>query len=110
MHLAELNISRWKVDPHSEVAKGFVDNVERINSLAERSPGLVWRLTDEARDENGVNAVCPDEQTLMTLSVWQSVADLEHFVWNTVHKQIYNNKNDWFWRSGRSSSRHVVDR
>ncbi len=105
MHLAELNISRWKIDPASEEAKGFTGNVGRINALAERSPGFVWRLTDEQRTAEGSNAVCPDRLTEMTLSVWETVEDLEQFVWNTVHKRIYNGKNRWF---SALDSHHLV--
>jgi len=96
VHLAELNISRWKIDPESDIAKGFVNNVGRVNSLARRSEGFVWRLEDEARDENGRNPVCPDDKTEMTLSVWETPEHLEHFVWNTAHKKIYRKKHDWF--------------
>jgi len=105
MHLAELNISRWKIDPESEAAKGFTTNVGRINSLARRSEGFIWRLEDEQRDENGANAVCPDSLTEMTLSAWQSPEHLEHFVWNTAHKKIYKGKNNWF---GALHSHHFV--
>lgn len=105
MHLAELNISRWKIDAMSEQASGFMDNISMINNLAERSEGFVWRLLDEKRDKNGANAVCPDPDTLMTLSVWESVEHLEHFVWNTVHKRIYKGKNDWF---GALDTHHFV--
>ncbi len=105
MHLAQLNISRWKIDKTSQLAGGFTDNVERINALAERSEGFVWRLLDEQRDQFGANAVCPDPETEMTLSVWQNVEQLEYFVWNTVHKQIYLNKDNWF---GALDSHHFV--
>jgi len=96
VHLAELNISKWKIDPGSDAARGFVDYVARINGLAERAPGFVWRLLDEQRDSDGRNAVCEDDDTVMTLSVWQSPAELEHFVWKTAHKKIYNGKDQWF--------------
>ena len=96
MHLAELNISKWKLDPLSPEAAGFTDNVARINNLAERSDGFVWRLLDEKRDDEGRNAVCDGPDVVMTLSVWETVNQLEQFVWNTVHKQIYNGKDQWF--------------
>ncbi len=105
MHLAELNISSWKVDPLSPGGAGFTDNVSRINGLAERSDGFVWRLIDEQRDDKGRNAVCDGPGVVMTLSVWESISDLEHFVWNTVHKQIYNDKNQWF---SEMESHHLV--
>ena len=96
MHLAELNISSWKIDPESHDAMGFVRNVARVNGLAERSDGFVWRLLDEGRDSQGRNGVCKDANTIMTLSVWETPQQLEQFVWNTVHKKIYNGKQQWF--------------
>lgn len=105
MHLAELNISEWKIDPASNDARGFVDYVGRVNGLAERSPGFLWRKLDEERDENGRNAVCADENTIMTLSVWENAEALEEFVWKTVHKKIYNGKDQWF---SEMKSHHLV--
>lgn len=105
MPLAELNISTWKIDPSSEVAKEFYDRVEAINSLAERSEGFIWRLVEDPRDENGRNAVCDGHDTLYTLSVWQDVGHLERFVWNTVHKKVYQGKNKWF---AELSDHHLV--
>ena len=96
MQLAQCNISRWKVDRWSEVAAPFKTRVDFMNELAERSSGFVWRLKDDPRDERGANPVCDDIETIFTLSVWESVDDLEHFVWNTVHKQIYRGKREWF--------------
>lgn len=95
-HLAELNLSEWKIDARSEAARGFLDNVDKVNAVAERAKGFVWRLLDEQRDEFGRNAVCGTPNVLMTLSVWESAEDLEDFVWNTVHKRIYNRKHEWF--------------
>jgi len=105
MHLAELNISKWKIDPDTDpVARGFLDNVGRINALAERSEGFVWRLLDEGRDFHG-NNVLGGPETLMTMSVWETPEYLEHFVWNTVHKKIYEKKADWF---NAMESHHLV--
>ena len=30
------------------------------------------------------------------MSVWETPEQLEHFVWNTVHKRIYQKKGNWF--------------
>jgi len=96
MHLAELNISKWKIDPDADpVARGFLDNVERINTLAERSEGFVWRLKEEGRAENG-HTLLGGPDTLLTLSVWENAETFERFVWNTVHKRLYQQKGKWF--------------
>ena len=30
------------------------------------------------------------------MSVWETAEQLEHFVWNTVHKRFYRKKGNWF--------------
>jgi hypothetical protein len=104
MPIAQLNISVWNVDPRSEAAAPFNHNVERMNALAERSDGFIWRLLDEGRDENGHNVIGGPE-TLMTLSVWQSAAHLEAFAFNTVHRKIYERKAEFF---AKLQSHHFV--
>ena len=95
MALAELNIARWAIDPALPEASYFMDNVKRVNALAERSPGFIWRLIDEQRDELGRTPLGgPD--TIVTLSVWETAQDFAHFVWNTVHKRIYERRTEWF--------------
>jgi heme-degrading monooxygenase HmoA len=95
MHLAEFNLSVWKIDDTSEAAKGFLDKVGQVNALAERADGFVWRLLDEGRDEKGRTPFGgPD--TLVTLSLWESVEALEQFVWKTVHKRVLDRKGEWF--------------
>ena len=95
MQLAELNIATWKIPETAPEARFFMDNIKRINALAERSPGFVWRLVDENRDAHGRTPLGGPE-TFVTLSVWESPRDFAHFVWNTVHKRIYERRADWF--------------
>lgn len=45
-HLAQLHIARMCEPLESPVMADFVANLERINALAEASPGYVWRLQD----------------------------------------------------------------
>ena len=44
MHLAELNIGKFKYPTTDARMAGFMDNLDRVNAMAERSPGFVWRL------------------------------------------------------------------
>ena len=47
-HLAQINIAQMKgKNIDDPIMKDFVDNIDRINQLAEASPGFVWRLKDE---------------------------------------------------------------
>jgi hypothetical protein len=94
-HIAQLNIGRFRYPTHNPRMAGFMLNLDRINALAERSEGFVWRLKD---DSNNATAIRLGSAPTMAvnLSVWESVEALERFVWATVHKQIYNRKSDWF--------------
>ena len=45
MHVAELNIGRLNYPIDDPRMAAFVDNLGRVNALAERMPGFVWRLS-----------------------------------------------------------------
>lgn len=96
-HIAQLNIGRPLHALDDPRMAGFMQNLDRINAMAERSPGFVWRLRDES---NNATALRPfdDPNMLVNMSVWDSVEDLERFVWATVHKQFYSHKGSWFER------------
>lgn len=98
-HLAEFNLGVLKHDWDDPRVKGFVDGLDLVNGIAMRSPGFVWLLSEDEmdaaqRDPQGVLGGNP--RTASTLSVWEDVASLEHFVWNTVHKQFYDRKAEWY--------------
>jgi hypothetical protein len=96
---AQLNIGRFRYPPDDPRMAGFMTNLDRINALAERSEGFVWRLKDES---NNATAIRPasDPTMAVNLSVWEGAEALERFVWATVHKQFYNRKGDWFEKLG----------
>jgi hypothetical protein len=94
-HIAQLNIGRFRYPTDDPRMAPFMANLDRMNALAERSEGFVWRLKDES---NNATAIRPanDPTMAVNLSVWESVEALERFVWATAHKQFYNRKGDWF--------------
>ena len=97
-HIAELNIGQlWHPldDPRTA---GFTDNSERLNAVAERSQGFVWRcLPDEAeRETQTVNLYDGDPCTIWTMSVWETPEDLEFFVHRTVHGAFLKRRSEWF--------------
>lgn len=95
MHLAELNIARPLYDLDDPRIADFVDRLDAVNAIAERSPGFVWRLMEEAGNALSVQAF-DDPRLIVNMSVWETPEHLEHFVWNTVHKQVYRRKAEWF--------------
>ncbi|MFI0846752.1 DUF3291 domain-containing protein [Mesorhizobium sp. IMUNJ 23232] len=104
MHLAQLNIARLKYpidDPH---VADFVVNLYRINAIADRSEGFIWRLQDETGNATAVGGF-DDPAVVVNMSVWRDAESLEYFVWNTVHKQIYRRRAEWFSLMGEQ---HLV--
>lgn len=95
MHLAEINIARLMYPLEDPRVAEFADNLDRVNAVAERSEGFVWRLKDESGDATAIRAF-DDPLVIVNMSVWRDAESLEHFVWNTVHKRFYNKRQEWF--------------
>lgn len=100
-HIAQLNIGRTKYDIDDPRMADFMNNLDRINALAERSPGFIWRYQDESgaavetkRDD--------DPRELLNISVWETVEDLERYVFGTIHARFYARRDDWFERMTQS--------
>ena len=93
-HLAELNIGRVKYELDDPRMADFTDNLELVNGLAERSPGFVWRYVDDSGNATDTRPFA-DPLVIVNVSVWETVAALEHFVWQTLHKRFYGRRVDW---------------
>jgi len=100
MHLAELNGGRTRHDTDAPEMAVFMDNLDRVNAIADRAPGFVWRMQDEAGNATGIKPT-DDPLFITNLSVWKDFASFEHFVWNTLHKQFYRRKAEWFEASDK---------
>lgn len=96
MPVAELNIARPLYPLDDPRIAGFMDNLDRINALAERSPGFVWRLKSD--QGNATDIKMSDPELIPNVSVWETVEDLERFVFGTIHVQFYNRRAEWFPR------------
>jgi hypothetical protein len=92
MHLAQLNIAKFRYPTDDPRMAEFMDNLDRVNAVAERSAGFVWRLKD---DSNNATDMRLGDDFALNLSVWQSVKHLEEFVFNTVHVQFYKRREEW---------------
>ncbi len=94
--LAQLNVGHIRYPTDDPRVAEFMNALDAVNALAERSPGFVWRFKDDASNNATNVLVTPDPTFLINMSVWETPAELEHFVWNTVHKRIYMKKGNWF--------------
>ena len=94
-HLAQFNIARVRYPLDDPRMAEFVDNVLRVNRLAEQIDGFVWRLQDESGHAMGMQ-VYDDPTLLPNLTLWENAAALERFVFQTVHGRFYKRREDWF--------------
>jgi hypothetical protein len=96
--LAQLNIAHLLAPIDSPLLADFNANLDRINELAEQSPGFVWRLQTE--EGNATDIQDFGEEYIVNISVWEDVASLQAFVYKTAHAQIMSRRKEWFNRMG----------
>jgi len=94
-HLAELNIGRIRYPLDDPRMADFVNNLDLVNGLAERSQGFVWRLKDENGSATSIR-VFDDPLIIVNVSLWENSESLERYVWQTVHKRFYGRRHEWF--------------
>jgi hypothetical protein len=93
MHLAQLNIGRFRYPTDDPRMAEFMENLDLVNGLAERAKGFVWRLKG---DNNNATGFRLGDNCAVNLSVWETAADLEAFVFKTVHVRFYKKREAWF--------------
>ena len=80
----------------------FVEALEPLNALADRSPGFVWRL-EEDEDTSTANHASGDDMLLVNLSVWESFDELRKFVYESAHGPVMRKRRRWFEKHDRPS-------
>lgn len=95
--LAQVNLARLRFPLDSAHLREFVAALDRINRLAERSPGFVWRhRTDDGHVS--VADAAGDRLTIINLSVWLSYEQLHSFVYRSAHGRYLRRRSEWFDR------------
>lgn len=96
MHLAELNIGRLIAPTDDPRVADFMDNLDRINGLGKRMPGFVWMSEGADGRGNTDNNIGDDPQLVFNLTVWETLPQLEDFVYKTLHAKFMDRKAEWF--------------
>jgi hypothetical protein len=94
--IAEFNIARVVSALTDPVMKEFVDNLDRVNALAEASEGFVWRLKDDATGDATVISVFDDPEIIVNLSVWEDIDALKSYVYRSHHASFLTRRKEWF--------------
>ena len=93
--IAQVNIARMRAALEDPVMAGFVARLDEINTLADRSPGFVWRLQTEAGNATYLRPY-DDDRILFNFSIWESVETLRDYVYKTAHAELLRSRRDWF--------------
>ncbi len=93
--LAQINIGRMLGLSHDPQVAGFFAELDRINALADASPGFVWRLIGDGNDATDLQPT-PDPLVLVNMSVWEDAEALFAFVYRTAHTPVMAQRRQWF--------------
>lgn len=96
-HLAQINIGRLVAPRGDPRVQPFFDALDRINALAEASPGFVWRLKDEGGNATDM-ALGGDPLLIPNMSVWTDADALFDFVYRSAHTPVMARRRDYFAR------------
>ena len=96
-HLVQINIGRLVAPQGDPRVQPFFDALDRINALAEASPGFVWRLQDESGNAMGIS-YSPDPLLAVNMSVWRDADSLFEFVYRSAHTPVMARRRDYFQR------------
>jgi Domain of unknown function (DUF3291) len=93
--VAQVNIGMPKAPTDSPLLADFMAALDRINALADESPGFVWRLETE---DGNATAIRPfeDERLMINMSVWESIDELATFVYRSAHVDVMRRRREWF--------------
>lgn len=94
-YLAQINIARAVAPLESPVLAEFMAALDKINALAERSAGFVWRLKDEAGNATAIRPY-PDERIIINLTVWENVETLKAYAYKSAHVDFVRRRHLWF--------------
>ena len=94
-HLAQYNIARLLAPLDDPRLAGFVEALDRINSLGESSPGFVWRHQDADGTSTGTR-VRGDDALIINFTVWESVESLFEYAYHSAHVEVFRKRREWF--------------
>jgi len=93
--LAQANLSLLRHPRAAPQVAEFAAAIERINALADRAPGFVWRSRVPVSD---------DERLVLNLSVWQAYLPLHEYTYRSAHGHYVRRRTEWFDRVRQPST------
>jgi len=100
--LAHLNIAKMREALESPSMVDFVNNLDRVNALADQAPGFVWRLKDEIEEAAAMSLFGNDY--VVNMSVWTDLASLSDYAFHSGHVEIMRRRREWFLPMSEAST------
>jgi hypothetical protein len=96
-HLAQINIGRLVAPEGDPRVQPFFDNLDRVNAMADVSPGFVWRLVGDGNNATDIQPTA-DPLVILNMSVWRDAESLFAFVYRSSHTEIMVRRREFFER------------
>ena len=96
-HIAQINVGTIKYPQEDPRMSGFMNRLDEINALADRSPGFVWRMQSESGNATDID-VGGEPLFIANMSVWTSVELLFDYVYKSTHREVMIQRRSWFER------------
>lgn len=95
MLIAQMNVAHALYDLQDPAMADFMGSLDRINALAEATPGFVWRLKSDSGNATEIR-VSDDPRLIVNLTVWESVEALFGYVYLSDHRGVMVRRRQWF--------------
>jgi len=102
--LAQVNIAKLRAGIDEPELAGFVSELDRLNTIADRSPGFVWRMQDEGGNATRIPTPWASD-IIANMSVWESIETLEAYIARPEHAALVGHRRQWFYPMG---GRHLA--
>jgi hypothetical protein len=96
-HLAQINIGRLVAPRGDPRVQPFFDALDRVNALAESTPGFIWRLQGGSGNATELQPT-PDPLLIPNMSVWDDAESLFEFVYRSAHTPEMARRREYFER------------
>ena len=94
-YLAQINIALMKAPLHNPIMSEFATALDKVNLVAESSPGFVWRLKTSSGNATDIKAYS-DPRILVNISVWRGIEQLKEYVYKSLHGDFFIRRRQWF--------------
>ncbi|WP_457354887.1 DUF3291 domain-containing protein [Sphingomonas sp. UYP23] len=91
-----MNVARFRLPVADPANADFMKDLARVNAIADRSAGFVWRLVGSGDDATDLR-VDHDPNLVVNMSVWSTIDTLCAFAYGDPdHLAIMRRRREWF--------------